>query len=117
MPTLLLLIAVPLEVLTAVDDTDIESDPFALPARTCVFAWQVDLNDETPGGIDLIFEIAMNLEGPYTPYDTVDETDFTDGVFFRTITTPTAARFGRITGTNATALEVTATVIGKVAVP
>lgn len=111
-----LLIGVPFQVLDADDGTSIESEAFALPARTCVLAWQVSL-DNTPGSIDLAFEVAMEVDGPFTPLDSADETDFTNDAFFRTISIPTAARFGRITATNGSAAEVTVSVIAKVANP
>jgi hypothetical protein len=116
MSTESLLIGVPYLAIDADDADPVLSAVFALPARTVVLSWSAELG-ATPASIDLAFEVGMDLAGPFVSIDTADETDFTNDAFFRTISAPTAARFGRITGTNGDDVAVTIQVLAKVANP
>ena len=107
-----LLIAVPSIIINA-DASEPDPVVFALPARTVVLAWQTAFPGGVPGAVDIDFDVAMDEDGPWTE---LDGSTSTAGEF-RTIETPTAARFGRIDVVDSSSEQVTVTVIAKVAVP
>lgn len=111
-----LLIGVPATIVDGDFDT-VESDAIALPARTCVLGWQVNYPDSVPATMDLALQVSMDVDGPWTPLDTMDEGDLTAGAAFKTVSQATAARFARVTGTNATEETTVVKLIAKVAVP
>lgn len=86
---------------------------FALPARTVVLGWQTAFPGGVPGAVDVDLDVAMDATGPWT---TLDTSTSTSGEF-RTIDTPTAARFGRIAVNDSSSEQITVSVIAKVANP
>ncbi len=113
--TPLLLLGVPHLLADAASANELE-EIVALPARTSSLAWEVSLDDETPGSIDLVLAVAIELAGPYVAIDTIDETDFVAGAYLVTLPS-TAARFVKFTSVQATGMEVTSRIIAKVANP
>lgn len=86
---------------------------YALPNRTCVLGWQTSF-DVNPATIALAIQVAMNEDGPWIDLDT--STTVTPA--FKTISTPTAARFVRANIVdNDSVRAVTIELVCKVAVP
>lgn len=106
-----LLIGVKATLIDARDGTG-ASALFALPTRACILAWQTSF-DTAPGAIDI--DIDVSLDG--VVWTTLDTSTDTAGEV-RTIADPTAALFLRaIVNTNTGSVDVTITLVAKVANP
>lgn len=112
MTPILLSIGVPCVIINA-DASEPDPVIFALPSRTCILAWEIAFPGGVPGTVDIDFDVAMHVEGPWTE---IDGSTATTGSF-RTISAATAAPLGRIDVVDSSSEQVTVTVIAKVAVP
>jgi hypothetical protein len=104
-------IGVPETILSATAGTG-DTTVYALPARSCVLAWQTSF-DTAPSGVSITIQVS--IDG--TNFTTLDTSTATAGEV-RTISTVTSALFIKANvGTNTGNKKVTITLIAKVANP